>query len=140
MNKRTGFWQAVRDFWKKGKSGVAVFFISVFVFFYSVIEWNEHKFTRDIIEPISLFIPVAIAYTGMLIGGVDIMVFLSDWYADRQEKRVEERVEERVEKAVQRAVQEAVQAAVATAKEESYAEGYKDGVKAGVKKRKKRDR
>ena len=42
------------------------------------------------IEDISTFIPVAGVIVGALIGGVDFIMFLSDWYSERQQKRIQE--------------------------------------------------
>ena len=40
-------------------------------------------------DDISNFIPVWAAVVGMIVGGIDIIMLLSDWYLERREKRVQ---------------------------------------------------
>ena len=54
-------------------------------------------------QPISI-IPVGAAIVGMIVGGVDFIMLLSDWFLARQEKRI--------------------QAAKEEGRKEGYAEGY----------------
>ena len=44
---------------------------------------------QNVFVDISRFIPVALAYTGIVIGGIDIIMLLSDWYAKRKEQQLE---------------------------------------------------
>ncbi|MCY3723603.1 MAG: hypothetical protein OXG97_15380 [Candidatus Poribacteria bacterium] len=91
------FWQAVRDFWRTGKAGVVLFLISLFVVVYSYIAldyelargWKGHESVQNVLKDISNFIPVGVAYIGMIVGGIDLLMLLSDWYLARQEKRIQ---------------------------------------------------
>ena len=44
---------------------------------------------QNVFVDISRFIPVALAYTGIIIGGIDIIMLLSDWYANRKQQQIE---------------------------------------------------
>jgi hypothetical protein len=107
--KRLGeFWRAVRDFWKTGKTGVVLFLISLFVVIYGKIAldyeitkgWKGHESVQNVLKDISTFIPVSAAIVGMIVGGIDFIMLLSDWFLERREKRIQ------------------------AAKAEGYAEGY----------------
>lgn len=109
------FWRAVRDFWKTGKTGVALFLISFFVVIYGKIAldyeitkgWKGHESVQNVLKDISTFIPVGAAIVGMIVGGIDFIMLLSDWFLVRQEKRIQ------------------------AAKEEGREEGRKEGYAAG---------
>lgn len=89
------FWLSVRDFWRTGKTGVALFLISVFVLKYGhkafnfeiAKGWNGHESLQNVLDDMSSFIPVGAALVAMLIGVIDIMMLFSDWYSERAEKR-----------------------------------------------------
>ena len=91
------FWLTIRDFWKKGKAGSALFLISLFVTIYGFIAmdyevtrgWKGHESVQNVLKDISAFIPVGGAFVGMIVGGVDIIMLLSDWYLERREKRIQ---------------------------------------------------
>ncbi|RKU23494.1 hypothetical protein C6503_02870 [Candidatus Poribacteria bacterium] len=91
------FWLALRDFWKKGKAGAVLFLISLFVTIYGFIAmdyevargWKGHESVQNVLKDISTFIPVGGAFVGMIVGGVDIIMLLSDWYLERREKRIQ---------------------------------------------------
>lgn len=97
MKELGAFWQAVRDFWRTGKAGVVLFLISLFVVVYSYIAldyelargWTGHESVQNVLKDISDFIPVGVAYVGMIVGGIDLLMLLSDWYLARQEKRIQ---------------------------------------------------
>ena len=98
MKKFSEFWRdSVRDFWKTGKAGFALFLISLFVTIYSYIAldyeiakgWKGHESVQNVLKDISAFIPVGAAFIGMIVGGIDLMMLLSDWYLNRQEKRIQ---------------------------------------------------
>ena len=97
MKELGAFWQAVRDFWRTGKAGVVLFLISLFVVVYSYIAldyeltrgWKGHESVQNVLKDISDFIPVGVAYVGMIVGGIDLLMLLSDWYLARQEKRIQ---------------------------------------------------
>ncbi len=110
------FWLATRDFWKKGKAGSALFLISLFVTIYGFIAmdyevtqgWKGHESVQNVLKDISTFIPVGGAIVGMIVGGIDIIMLLSDWFLERQEKRIQAAKEEGRREG----------------REEGYAEGY----------------
>ncbi|MCE2414633.1 hypothetical protein J4G07_11555 [Candidatus Poribacteria bacterium] len=97
MKKLGAFWRAVRDFWRTGKAGVALFLVSLFVTIYGYIAldyeltrgWQGHESVQNVLKDISDFIPVGAAFVGMIVGGIDLLMLLSDWYLARQEKRIQ---------------------------------------------------
>ena len=90
------FWQAVRDFWRTGKTGVALFLISIFTLIYGYIAlnyeitqgWKGHVSVQNVTKDISAFIPVGAAIVAMIIGGIDLIMLLSDFIEARREKRI----------------------------------------------------
>ena len=88
--KRIG--RVVRNFWRKNKAGVALFLLTVVVGIYTyILHTSEVRQPwKEIIEDISTFIPVAGVIVGAIIGVVDFIMFLSDWYSERLEKRIKE--------------------------------------------------
>ena len=97
MKKLGAFWRAVRDFWRTGKAGVALFLVSLFVTIYGYIAldyeltrgWQGHESIQNVLKDISDFIPVGAAFVGMIVGGIDLLMLLSDWYLARQEKQIQ---------------------------------------------------
>ena len=98
MIKLGAFWRvSVRDFWKTGKAGFALFLISLFVIIYGYIAldyevtkgWKGHESVQNVLKDISTFIPVGGALVGMMVGGIDVIMLLSDWYLERREKRIQ---------------------------------------------------
>ena len=98
MNKQRGFWNSVRDLWKKGKTGVALFIHSILVLIHTYFAighhnqttWKGYESFQNVFVDISRFIPVALAYTGIIIGGIDFIMLLSDWYANRKQQQIKE--------------------------------------------------
>ena len=96
MAKLRDFWRAMRDFWRVGKTGFALFLISLSVLIYGYIAldyetakgWKGHESVQNVLDDISNFIAVGAAVVAMIVGGIDIIMLLSDWYLDRQEKRI----------------------------------------------------
>ena len=90
-------WRGIRNFWKAGRAGIALFLISLLVVIYGYIAlnyeigktWRGHESVQNVLKDISVFIPVGAALAAMIIGGIDLMMLLSDWYLERQEKRIE---------------------------------------------------
>ncbi|MDE0426392.1 MAG: hypothetical protein OXN25_16190 [Candidatus Poribacteria bacterium] len=97
MKKESGLWKSVRDFWKTGKTGFALFLISLFGIIYSYMAlnyeilrgWNGHVSVQNVVKDISASIPVAGLLVGIIVGGIDAIMLLSDWYLARQEKRIQ---------------------------------------------------
>jgi hypothetical protein len=97
LKKSGAFWRALRDFWRTGKAGVALFLISLFVIVYGYIaldyelarDWQGHESVQNVLKDISDFIPVGAAFVGMIVGGIDLLMLLSDWYLARQEKQIQ---------------------------------------------------
>lgn len=96
MNERYGLWKTVRDFWKTGKAGFVLFLISSLGIIYSYTAlhyeinrgWNGHVSVQNVVKDISAFIPVNGMIVAIIIGGIDFIMLLSDWYLARQEKRI----------------------------------------------------
>lgn len=74
--------------------------------------WKGHESVQNVLDDISNFIPVGAAVVGMIVGGIDFTMLLSDWYYDRREKRI--------------------RAAEAAAKAEGKAEGRAEGKAEGI--------
>ena len=132
MKKFSEFWRdSVRDFWKTGKAGFALFLISLFVTIYSYIAldyeiakgWKGHESVQNVLKDISAFIPVGAAFVGMIVGGIDLMMLLSDWYLNRQEKRIQA--------AKMEAKAEGKAEGIAEGKAEGIAEGKAEGIAEG---------
>lgn len=85
-------WKTIRQFWRTGKTGVAVFLLTAVVALYAyiVVKSQTVQTWKQDIADISIFIPVAGVIVAALIGGVDFIMFLSDWYSQRQQKRIKE--------------------------------------------------
>ena len=102
MGRFREFWRGIRDFWKAGKTGIVLFLISLLVLIYGYIAadyeiakgWTGHASVQNIVKDISAFIPVGGAIVAMIVGGFDLMMLLSDWYLERQERRIEAAKEE----------------------------------------------
>jgi len=62
----------------------------VSVYTYIIVKSQAVQTWKQDIADISIFIPVAGVIVGALIGGVDFIMFLSDWYNERQQKRIKE--------------------------------------------------
>ena len=107
MRKEYKLWKSVRDFWTTGKTGFALFLISLFGIIYSYMAlnyeilrgWNGHVSVQNVVKDISASIPVAGLLVGIIVGGIDAIMLLSDWYLARQEKRIQTAVEEAEAKA-----------------------------------------
>ncbi len=92
MGQYESFWQFVRSFWRKNKAGVALFLLTVVVGVYTYIIVNSQvgqTWKQDIAD-ISTFVPVAGVIVGAIIGVIDFIMFLSDWYSELQQKRIKE--------------------------------------------------
>ena len=91
------FWQAVREFWQTGKTGIALFLISFFALIYGYIAmefeitqgWKGHVSIQNVLKDVSAFIPVGGAFVATIIGGIDLIMLLSDFIQARREKRIE---------------------------------------------------
>ncbi len=96
MKNNSTFWQAVRDFWRTGKTGVALFLISLFAVTYGYIAldfeitqgWQGYVSVQNVMKDISTFIPVDATLVAMIIGGIDLIMLLSDFIEERRQKRI----------------------------------------------------
>ena len=95
MKKLAEFWQFLRYSWQKGKTGVTILLIFVYVICYSSIAltyeidngWNGYKSFQNLLKEISAFIPIAGAFVAYHILEIDIIMLFSDIYRDIREKR-----------------------------------------------------
>ena len=131
--KRLGeFWWGFREFWQRGRAGVALFLVSLFVCIYGYIAadyeitqgWKGYVSIQSILKDISIFIPVGGVLVGMIVGGVDLMMLLSDWYRERLEKRIEAAKAEGIAEGRDEGVAEGRAKGVAEGKAEGRAEVY----------------
>ena len=128
MKTSVGFWGSVRDFWRTGKTGSALFLISVFVIIYGYIAydyeitrgWKGHESLQNVIKDISIFIPVGGSIIGIIIGGIDITMLLSDWYLARQEKRIEAASKQAREEGLERGIEEGREQGIEQGRAEAY--------------------
>lgn len=79
-------WQHIRNYWKKGKTTIALYLGPIVVVIFLILKRNEYTSFDDVIESISVFTGFAAFVTVILIGGIDGLMLLSDWYA----KKIEE--------------------------------------------------
>ena len=88
--KRWG--QTTRRIWRTGKTGVALFLVTVVVaaYTYIVVSSQEVQTWKQDIQDISTFIPVAGVIVGALIGDIDFIMLLSDWYSEKKQKEIKE--------------------------------------------------
>ena len=86
------FGRDVKNFWRKNKAGVALFLLTVVVgiYTYILLTFQDSQTWKQNIEDISTFIPVDGVIVGAIIGVVDFIMFLSDWYSERIQKRIKE--------------------------------------------------
>ena len=70
--------------------------------------WQGHTSVQNVLKDISTFIPVGGTLITVIVGGIDIMMLLSDWFYDRREKRIQAEREKAREEG----------------RKEGYAEGY----------------
>ena len=113
MKKENGFWGGL---WGGSKTGIVLFLVSILFIGYSIIAiryeieqgWRGHPSVQNVLMDISRFIPVAAASVAALIGGIDLILFLSVLFIDWRKKRF----------------QEAIKEAVLEARSEAYREGY----------------
>ena len=51
--------------------------------------WKGHESVQNVVKDISAFIPVGAAIVAMIIGGIDLIMLLSDFIQARREKQIE---------------------------------------------------
>ena len=125
------FWQAIRDFWRIGKTGVALFLISLFALIYGDIAlefeiaqgWKEHVSVQNVMKDISTFIPVGATLVAMIIGGIDLMMLLSDFIDARRKKRIAAAEEAARAKGIAEGITEGIAKGMAEGIAEGIAEG-----------------
>ena len=130
MEQIKTFWQVVREFWKTGKTGIALFLISFFALIYGYIAmefeitqgWKGHVSVQNILKDISAFIPVGGAFVATIIGGIDLIMLLSDFIQARREKRIEAaKIEGKVE-----GIAEGIAKGIAEGRAEGEARAYRE--------------
>ena len=138
------FWQAVREFWQTGKTGIALFLISFFALIYGYIAmefeitqgWKGHVSIQNVLKDVSAFIPVGGAFVATIIGGIDIIMLLSDFIQARREKRIEAaKIEGKVEgiaEGIAEGKAEGIVEGIAEGKIEGKIEGIAEGKAEGI--------
>ena len=129
------FWQAVREFWQTGKTGIALFLISFFALIYGYIAmefeitqgWKGHVSVQNILKDVSAFIPVGGAFVATIIGGIDIIMLLSDFIQARREKRIEAAKVEGIAEGKVEGIAEGIAKGIAEGIAKGRAEGIAEG-------------
>ena len=111
MKKENGFW---RGLWANSKTSIVLSLVSILFIVYSIIAiryeigqgWKGHPSVQNVLMDISRFIPVAAASVAALIGGIDLILFLSGLFIDWRKKRFQEAIKEAVEEARSEAYKE----------------------------------
>lgn len=86
MDKIWLYIRKFREIWRKSKIGFGFYFGPLLVIIYVIYNWDSYKSFQDVLESISMFTAVAAFVTALLIGVIDILMLLSDWYAEKLEK------------------------------------------------------
>ena len=128
MKQIRTFWQAIRDFWRIGKTGVALFLISLFALIYGDIAlefeiaqgWKEHVSVQNVMKDISTFIPVGATLVAMIIGGIDLMMLLSDFIDARRKKRIAAAEEAARAKGIAEGITEGIAKGIAEGEAKAY--------------------
>ena len=81
--------------WHSSKTSIGVFLISVFSVVYGIILYITNPFHnikgfKELIEDVSLFVPVCGAIIGTIIGVIDMHLFLSDYFEEKRKEAFEE--------------------------------------------------
>ncbi len=132
MKKQYGLWSTLRDFWKTGKTGFVLFLISLFGVIYSYMAldyevakgWDGHLSVQNVVKDISAFIPVGAFLVGIIVGGIDIIMLLSDWYLARQEKRIQAAQEEAKAEGLEQGIEQGIEQGLEQGLEQGRAEVY----------------
>ena len=128
MEKQHRLWNTVRDFWKTGKTGFVLFLISLFGVIYSYMAldyeitkgWNGHLSVQNVVKDVSAFIPVGAFLVGIIVGGIDIIMLLSDWYLARQEKRIQAAQEEAKAEGLEQGIEQGLEQGLERGRAEAY--------------------
>ncbi len=98
MNELWGkCWRFFREFWNDGKSAFTIFIISVLTLIYGNIAldheidkgWTGHESVENVLTEISVFVPYSSAFVAFIIGCIDILVSISDFFEEKREKPIE---------------------------------------------------
>lgn len=98
------FYEKFREFWLNSKSEIAIFLLSILAarYGYFVIQnerwqwWRDYETIKSVIENISQFLPIGAIIVGLVMLGVDIMMWLSDrsW---KKRKKLREKMRDDIE-------------------------------------------
>jgi hypothetical protein len=86
------FWKHVRkitNYWRKWKFGIGFYFGPILVVVYSISTRSKFTSFDNLLELLSIYTAVAAFITALLVGVIDFIMLLSDWYANKIEKAKE---------------------------------------------------
>ena len=100
-------WKCIRTYWKNQKLSFAFYCGPFLVSVYIIYNWDKYQdFYKDftVIESISIVTTVAAYLTALLMVIIDLIMLLSDWYANKieKERQARKRMNEHVVKEVAR--------------------------------------
>ena len=82
-------WQRIKtgtEYWRKWKFGFGFYGGPILVIVYSIIARDKFTSFDKLLELLSIYTAVAAFTMALLIGVIDVIMFLSDWYANKIEK------------------------------------------------------
>ena len=82
-------WQRIKtvtEYWRKWKFGFGFYGGPILVIVYSIIARDKFTSFDKLLELLSIYTAVAAFTMALLIGVIDVIMLLSDWYANKIEK------------------------------------------------------
>ena len=82
-------WQRIKtvtEYWRKWKFGLGFYSGPILVIVYSIIARDKFTSFDKLLELLSIYTAVAAFTMALLIGVIDVIMLLSDWYANKIEK------------------------------------------------------